>query len=149
MLNRIIDASVRFRWLVVGLAVVLAILGGRELLHLPIDAVPDITNRQVQITTVAPALGPEEVERQVTFPLETALAGLPGLTETRSLSRHGFSQITAVFTDNSDDQTRVAFEKDWGAMADALRVYRERHAEQYEDFLMRRKMALDEYFGRR
>ena len=102
MLNRIIDASVRFRWLVVGLAVTLAILGARELLQLPIDAVPDITNRQVQITTVAPALGPEEVESQVTFPLETALAGLPGLTETRSLSRHGFSQITAVFTDATD-----------------------------------------------
>ena len=102
MLDRIIDASVRFRWLVVGLAVVLAILGGRELLRLPIDAVPDITNRQVQITTVAPALGPEEVERQVTFPLETELAGLPGLIETRSLSRHGFSQITAVFTDATD-----------------------------------------------
>ncbi len=102
MLNRIIDASVRFRWWVVGLACVLAVLGGRELLKLPIDAVPDITNRQVQITTVAPALGPEEVERQVTFPLETALAGLPGLTGTRSLSRHGFSQITAVFTDSTD-----------------------------------------------
>jgi len=102
MLDRIIDASVRFRWLVVLLAAVLAILGGRELMKLPIDAVPDITNRQVQITTVAPALGPEEVERQVTFPLETALAGLPGLTETRSLSRHGFSQITAVFTDRTD-----------------------------------------------
>ncbi len=102
MLDRIIDASVRFRWLVVGLAVVLAVVGGRELLRLPIDAVPDITNRQVQITTVAPALGPEEVERQVTFPLETALAGLPGLIETRSLSRHGFSQITAVFTDSTD-----------------------------------------------
>ena len=102
MLDRIIDASVRFRWLVVGLAVVLAVVGGRELLRLPIDAVPDITNRQVQITTVAPALGPEEVERQVTFPLETALAGLPGLIETRSLSRHGFSQITAVFADSTD-----------------------------------------------
>lgn len=102
MLDKIIDASVRFRWLVVALAVVLALLGGRELLRLPIDAVPDITNRQVQITTVAPALGPEEVERQVTFPMETALAGLPGLTETRSLSRHGFSQITAVFTDRTD-----------------------------------------------
>jgi cobalt-zinc-cadmium resistance protein CzcA len=101
MLNRIIDASVRFRWLVVLLAAVLAVLGGRELLRLPIDAVPDITNRQVQITTVAPALGPEEVERQVTFPLETELAGLPGLVETRSLSRHGFSQITAVFTDRT------------------------------------------------
>ena len=102
MLDRIIDAAVRFRWLVIGLALVLAVLGARELLRLPIDAVPDITNRQVQITTVAPALGPEEVERQVTFPLETALAGLPGLTETRSLSRHGFSQITAVFTDATD-----------------------------------------------
>ena len=102
MLDRIIDASVRHRWLIIGLALVLAVLGGRELMRLPIDAVPDITNRQVQITTVAPALGPEEVESQVTFPLETALAGLPGLTETRSLSRHGFSQITAVFTDRTD-----------------------------------------------
>ena len=102
MLDRIIEASVRLRWLVVLLAAVLAVLGARELIKLPIDAVPDITNRQVQITTVAPALGPEEVERQVTFPLETALAGLPGLTETRSLSRHGFSQITAVFTDRTD-----------------------------------------------
>ena len=101
-LDRIIDASVRFRWLVLGLALVLAALGARELLRLPIDAVPDITNRQVQVTTVAPALGPEEVERQVTFPVETALAGLPGLIETRSLSRHGFSQITAVFTDSTD-----------------------------------------------
>ena len=71
-------------------------------MRLPSDAVPDITNRQVQVTTVAPALGPEEVERQVTFPMETALAGLPGLIETRSLSRHGFSQITAVFTDSTD-----------------------------------------------
>ena len=102
MLDRIIDASVRHRWLVVLAALVLALLGGRELLRLPIDAVPDITNRQVQITTVAPALGPEEVERQVTFPLETALSGLPGLTDTRSLSRHGFSQVTAVFTDATD-----------------------------------------------
>ncbi len=102
MLGHIIDASVRFRWLIVALAAIFAIFGFTQLIKLPIDAVPDITNRQVQITTVAPALGPEEVERQVTFPLETALAGLPGLTETRSLSRHGFSQITAVFTDSTD-----------------------------------------------
>ncbi|RZJ97212.1 MAG: CusA/CzcA family heavy metal efflux RND transporter [Brevundimonas sp.] len=102
MLDRIIGASARFRWLVVGLALILAVLGAGELMRLPIDAVPDITNRQVQVTTVAPALGPEEVESQVTFPLETALAGLPGLTEMRSLSRHGFSQITAVFTDSTD-----------------------------------------------
>jgi len=57
MLDRIIGAAVRFRWLVVGLALILSILGARELLRLPIDAVPDITNRQVQVTTVAPALG--------------------------------------------------------------------------------------------
>lgn len=102
MLGKIIDASVRHRWLIVVLAVALTVLGARELMRLPIDAVPDITNRQVQITTIAPALGPEEVERQVTFPLETALAGTPGLQETRSLSRHGFSQITAVFSDRTD-----------------------------------------------
>ena len=102
MLNRIIDLSVRGRWLVLLLVLVLSIFGVRELMRLPIDAVPDITNRQVQINTIAPALGPEEVESQVTYPLETALAGLPGLTETRSLSRHGFSQITAVFTDATD-----------------------------------------------
>ena len=102
MLDRIISGAVRWRWFVVLAAVVLAGFGVRELTQLPIDAVPDITNRQVQVTTVAAALGPEEVERQVTFPLETALAGLPGLIETRSLSRHGFSQITAVFTDGTD-----------------------------------------------
>ena len=102
MFNRIIDLSVRGRWLVLLLVLVLSIFGVRELMRLPIDAVPDITNRQVQINTIAPALGPEEVESQVTYPLETALAGLPGLTETRSLSRHGFSQITAVFTDATD-----------------------------------------------
>ena len=102
MLNRLIDLSVRFRWIVVLLAVALLGLGLQQLTRLPIDAVPDITNRQVQINTIAPALGPEEVERQVTFPLETALAGTPGLIETRSLSRHGFSQITAVFSDDTD-----------------------------------------------
>jgi heavy metal efflux system protein len=89
MLSRLIDLSVRARWLVALIALVLAGFGVRELTKLPIDAVPDITNRQVQVTTLTPALGPEEVERQVTFPLETALAGLPGLVETRSLSRHG------------------------------------------------------------
>lgn len=102
MLARVIDISVRGRWLVLLIVLLLAGFGVRELMRLPIDAVPDITNRQVQINTIAPALGPEEVERQVTFPLETALAGLPGLTETRSLSRHGFSQITAIFTDATD-----------------------------------------------
>lgn len=102
MLQKLIDASVRYRWFVAALALVLVAIGARELLRLPIDAVPDITNRQVVITSVAPALGPEEVESQVTFPLETALAGIPGLVETRSISRHGLSQITVIFTDSTD-----------------------------------------------
>ncbi|NEX91140.1 CusA/CzcA family heavy metal efflux RND transporter [Caulobacter sp. 17J65-9] len=102
MFNAIIAASVRFRWFVVIAVALVAGLGLFELTKLPIDAVPDITNRQVQITTVAPALAPEQIERQVTYPLETALAGIPGLTSTRSLSRNGFSQITAIFTDETD-----------------------------------------------
>ena len=102
MFNTIISASVRFRWFVVIAVVIVAGFGLYQLTRLPIDAVPDITNRQVQITTVAPALAPEQIERQVTYPLETALAGIPGLTSTRSLSRNGFSQITAIFTDSTD-----------------------------------------------
>ncbi|MCA6240031.1 MAG: CusA/CzcA family heavy metal efflux RND transporter [Phenylobacterium sp.] len=102
MFKAIIEASVRFRWFVIIAVSLVAALGLFELTKLPIDAVPDITNRQVQITTVAPALAPEQIERQVTYPLETALAGIPGLTSTRSLSRNGFSQITAIFTDRTD-----------------------------------------------
>jgi heavy metal efflux system protein len=102
MLKKLIETSVAHRWLIAGLALLLVAFGIRELTRLPIDAVPDITNRQVVVTSVAPALGPEEVESQVTFPLENALAGLPGLMGTRSISRHGLSQITAVFTDSTD-----------------------------------------------
>jgi cobalt-zinc-cadmium resistance protein CzcA len=76
--------------------------GAYSLLKLPIDAVPDITNNQVQINTVYPSLSPMEVERQVTYPIETTLAGIPGLEYTRSLSRNGFSQVTAVFEDSVD-----------------------------------------------
>lgn len=79
-----------------------AILGIFALLRLPIDAVPDITNNQIQINTVYAALSPEEVEKQITFPVETALAGIPGIQYTRSISRNGFSQVTAVFDDNVD-----------------------------------------------
>ncbi|MES3029050.1 MAG: CusA/CzcA family heavy metal efflux RND transporter [Pseudomonadota bacterium] len=102
MFTALIAASVRFRWFVVLVVALVAALGLFELTKLPIDAVPDITNRQVQITTVAPALAPEQIERQVTYPLETAMAGIPGLTSTRSLSRNGFSQITVIFTDQTD-----------------------------------------------
>ena len=102
MFKALIETSVRFRWFVVLVTALVAALGLFELTKLPIDAVPDITNRQVQITTVAPALAPEQIERQVTYPLETAMAGIPGLTSTRSLSRNGFSQITVIFTDQTD-----------------------------------------------
>ncbi|MEL4892167.1 CusA/CzcA family heavy metal efflux RND transporter [Xanthomonas protegens] len=102
MFKLIIDTAVRHRWLVVALAALLAAVGLFQLGRLPIDTVPDITNRQVQLNTVAPALTPEQIERQVTYPLETALAGIPGLTATRSLSRNGFSQVTAIFTDATD-----------------------------------------------
>jgi cobalt-zinc-cadmium resistance protein CzcA len=93
MLERILRFSVDHRGLVVVAAVAAAALGARSLLRLPIDAVPDVTNRQVQINGIAPALSPEEIEKQVTFPLETALAGIPGLDHTRSLSRNGFAQV--------------------------------------------------------
>ncbi|HPB28152.1 MAG TPA: CusA/CzcA family heavy metal efflux RND transporter [Acidobacteriota bacterium] len=102
MLNRIIDFSIRHRWLVLVLTGLGAAYGAFALLRLPIDAVPDISSRIVQITTVYPALGPTEMEKQIAFPLETALAGIPGLTATRSLSRNGFCQVEAVFGDDID-----------------------------------------------
>lgn len=102
MIERIIGLAIERRWVVVALAAILMLLGGLALTRLPIDAVPDITNKQVQINTTAPALSPAEIEKQITFPIETALAGAPGLESTRSLSRNGFSQITAVFSEATD-----------------------------------------------
>src|SRR5689334_12493864 len=102
MIERIIDFAIHRRWVVVILGVIAAALGAYALTKLPIDAVPDITNKQVQINTIAPALSPVEIEKQVTYPIEAALAGAPGLESTRSLSRNGFSQITAVFTEATD-----------------------------------------------
>src|SRR4051812_17632620 len=102
MLERILKFSIHHRFLVVMLAVTVAGLGVFSLQRLPIDAVPDITNNQVQINTLFPALSPIEVEKQITFPIETALAGIPGLQTTRSLSRNGFSQVQAVFDDDVD-----------------------------------------------
>lgn len=102
MFKIVIETAVRFRWAMVFAAAMLAAYGLFQLSRLPIDAVPDITNRQVQINTIAPALAPGQIERQVTYPLETALAGIPGLSSTRSLSRNGFSQVTAIFTDQTD-----------------------------------------------
>lgn len=102
MIDRIVAWSVERRWLVLLLTLVAAIVGALSLARLPIDAVPDITNNQVQVNVVAPALSPELIEKQVAFPIETALAGIKGLESTRSLSRNGFVQVTAVFTDSTD-----------------------------------------------
>lgn len=102
MLERLLDFSIRNRIAVVIATLALAGLGIHSLLRLPIDAVPDITNNQVQINTVVASLSPIEVEKQVTFPIETSLSGIPGLEYTRSLSRNGFSQVTAVFGDEVD-----------------------------------------------
>src|SRR6266513_4181280 len=102
MMERILEFSVRRRWLVVLATLAVAISGARSLTMLPIDAVPDVTNVQVQINAIAPALSPIEIEKQVTFPIETALTGTPGLESTRSFSRNRFAQVTAVFTDKTD-----------------------------------------------
>jgi cobalt-zinc-cadmium resistance protein CzcA len=102
MIDRIVTWAVDRRWLVMLLTAVAAIIGGISLARLPIDAVPDITNNQVQVNVLAPALSPELIEKQVAFPIETALAGIKGLETTRSLSRNGFAQVTAIFSDSTD-----------------------------------------------
>jgi cobalt-zinc-cadmium resistance protein CzcA len=102
VIERILQFSVAQRVLVVLVVVAIAAFGIRSLRQLPIDAVPDITNNQVRINTEAPALSPFEIEKNVTLPIEAALAGIPGLESTRSLSRNGFSQVTAVFSDRTD-----------------------------------------------
>jgi cobalt-zinc-cadmium resistance protein CzcA len=102
MIRHILAFSIRRRWLVVLFSLGAALLGAWSMNRLPIDAVPDITNKQVQVNTTAPALSPAEIEKQVTLRIETALAGIPGLDSTRSLSRNGFSQVTAIFTERTD-----------------------------------------------
>lgn len=102
MIGSILDLSVRYRWAVVVIALGVAIWGAFNLARLPIDAVPDITNVQVQINTEAPALSPSQIETQVTFPVETGMAGIEGLEMTRSISRNGFSQVTAIFEEGTD-----------------------------------------------
>ena len=102
MIDRLLDASVRFRWAVLVLTLLVAAYGAFQLFKLPIDAVPDITNKQVQVNVAAPQFSPLDMERLVTFPVETALAGIPGLDYTRSISRNGFAQVTAVFDEDVD-----------------------------------------------
>ena len=102
MLERIIRLSIRQRTIIMGLALILAGIGMWAFGRLKIDAVPDITNVQVQINTAAPGFSPLEAEQRVTFPVETAISGLPGLSYTRSVSRYGLSQVTVVFEDGTD-----------------------------------------------
>jgi cobalt-zinc-cadmium resistance protein CzcA len=100
--ERIIKLSIQNRWLVMALTTLCGIVGAYSYQLLPIDAVPDITNVQVQINTEATGYSPLEVEQRVTFPVETAMGGLPSLDYTRSVSRYGLSQVTVIFKDGTD-----------------------------------------------
>ena len=102
MIDAILAFSIRQRWLVMMAVVVMAALGAWNFTRLPIDAVPDITNVQVQINSTAAGYSPLEVEQRITFPIETGMGGLPNLEYTRSLSRYGLSQVTVVFKDGTD-----------------------------------------------
>jgi cobalt-zinc-cadmium resistance protein CzcA len=102
MLNGIIEWSLRNRFIVLAGALCFVVLGFASLRRLNIDAFPDPTPVQVQINAIAPGLGPEEVERQITFPVEQAISGLPGLEELRSVSKFGLSQVVVTFNDSTD-----------------------------------------------
>ena len=102
MFERIIRFAIEQRWLVLLAVLAMAGLGIYNYQRLPIDAVPDITNVQVQINSAAAGFSPLETEQRITFPIETAMAGLPGLQQTRSLSRSGLSQVTVIFKDGTD-----------------------------------------------
>ncbi len=102
MLEKLIQFAIRQRWLILIVTLGMGAVGVYNYRHLPIDAVPDITNVQVQINTEAPGFSPLEAEQRVTFPVETVMAGLPHLDYTRSLSRYGLSQVTVVFKDGTD-----------------------------------------------
>ncbi len=102
MFERILRFAIEQRWLVLLAVLGMAGVGVYSYQHLPIDAVPDITNVQVQINAAVPGASPLETEQRVTFPIETAMAGLPNLRQTRSLSRSGFAQITVIFEDGTD-----------------------------------------------
>ncbi|WP_445365977.1 efflux RND transporter permease subunit [Microbulbifer sp. ANSA001] len=102
MLEYLIRTSIQNRGLVIALVLLLCGLGIWNFTRLPIDAVPDITNIQVVINTEAPGYTPKEVEQRVTYPVENAMAGLPSLAYTRSVSRYGLSQVTVIFEDGTD-----------------------------------------------
>src|SRR5215510_14703739 len=102
MIAKILALSVQARSFVIFLTALVAAYGSYEVTRLPIDALPDITNKQVMINYAAPALGPEEIEKRITFPIETAISGLAGVESTRSFSRNGYGQVTANFAENQN-----------------------------------------------
>ncbi|MCC7540083.1 MAG: efflux RND transporter permease subunit [Deltaproteobacteria bacterium] len=102
MMKRLLELCLQWRLLVLAFVVIVGVLGVRNALRLPIDAVPDVTNLQVQVLTTAPALGPLDVERTLTFPIESAMSGLPGVEQIRSVSRAGLSAVTIVFAEDTD-----------------------------------------------
>ena len=102
MIDSILNTAIERRYLFLAFVLVIVGVGLWSYRELPIDAVPDITNVQVQINTEAPGYSPLESEQRITYPVETALAGLPNLAYTRSLSRYGLSQVTVVFDDGTD-----------------------------------------------
>ena len=102
IIKAIIAVSIRQRWFVLLVVLGIGAFGAWNFTRLPIDAVPDITNVQVQVNVVAPGYSPLEVEQRITFPVETGMGGLPSLEYTRSLSRYGLSQVTVVFKDGTN-----------------------------------------------
>jgi len=102
MIDHILSSAVRLRWLILFITLVVAVFGAWQLNLLPIDVTPDITNKQVQINSVVPTLSPVEIEKRVTYPIETAMAGLDGVENTRSMSRNGFSQVTVIFKESAN-----------------------------------------------
>lgn len=102
MFEKIIRFAIDQRWLTLMMVLAIAVLGVFSYQKLPIDAVPDITNIQVQINTTAPGYAPLETEQRITYPIETVMAGLPKLEQTRSISRYGLSQVTVIFEEGTD-----------------------------------------------
>ncbi|MFB4390615.1 MULTISPECIES: CusA/CzcA family heavy metal efflux RND transporter [unclassified Pseudomonas] len=140
MFERIIQFAIEQRLVVMLAVLLMAAVGVHSYQKLPIDAVPDITNVQVQINTAAPGYSPLETEQRITFALETAMAGLPGLKQTRSLSRSGLSQVTVIF----DDSTDIFFARQ--LVNERLQVAREQLPEGIEALLGPISTGLGEIF---
>ena len=102
MIDKLLSSSIQSRWFIIFLTGAVAAYGAYQLSRLPLDALPDITNKQVMINYAAPALGPEDVEKRITFPIETAISGLAGVDTTRSFSRNGYGQVTVIFGEETN-----------------------------------------------